>query len=64
MKIMTIAKENDQRITFTGVLDHKTIFSHIRDDVKFIFDVETGEVYYMKSPVWVELDDFTSSLPF
>lgn len=64
MKTMTIVTENNQQTTFTGILNAKTIFSHIRDDVKFIFDEETGEIYYMKSPLWLELDDFTTPLPF
>ena len=64
MKTMTIVRENDTQTTFTGVLDSKTILSHVKDDVKFIFDEETGEIYYMKSPLWLELDDFATPLPF
>ena len=64
MKTMTIVTENNQQTTFTSVLNAKTILSHIRDDVKFIFDEETGEVYYMKSPLWLALNDFTTPLPF
>ena len=64
MKTMTIVRENDTQTTFTGTLNAKTILPHVKDDVKFIFDEETGEIYYMKSPLWLELDDFTTPLPF
>ena len=64
MKTMTILNNDNTQTTFTGVLNAKTILSHIRDDVKFIFDEETGEIYYMKKPIWLALDDFTTPLPF